>query len=231
MRLALAGLLCLLAMPAAAQNEGVSDEIIAATAGYWLLTPAAGGPGCNLRLLTDQAIGGWGLDVPADCAAVLPVTTDFAAWTFADDGLRFIDPLRHPLLALQEQEWGAYTADAPDGGYQLTPSEEGVVALPTPAMAAGDWILRRPDGPVLCRLGLAEEPPPGGEESFALAVAPGCDPAVAALRLASWRIEGVALMLYGEEGRSLAFLADGSGGFRKAPREGGRPLLMLRPEP
>jgi hypothetical protein len=47
-------------------------------------------------------------------------------------------------------------------------------------------------------------------------------------KLDTWRIEGVTLVLYGTAGRSLAFYADDSGGFFKAAKEGGKPLVLVK---
>jgi hypothetical protein len=91
----------------------------------------------------------------------------------------------------------------------------------------GAWILRRPAGPALCEVTFLDRVPPGSRESFALTLKPGCDGAVTRLKLATWRIEGPALMLYGQDGESLGFELTASG-YAKRKSEGGRPLLMER---
>ena len=109
----------------------------------------------------------------------------------------------------------------------LAPSDKDVVALPTAAAAAGTFELARPGGQALCRLTLANQPQASGEGNLALTVAPGCDPAVTALKLDGWMVEGIALTLSGPGGHSLVFHADGKDGFVKAPGQG-KPLLMTR---
>jgi hypothetical protein len=219
--------LATLAVPAFAAE--IDPAIIKATAGYWFLAEAKSGTGCNLRLYVDKAIGGHAVDAPRGCMVARQPAAAITAWNFDDDGLMILlDPTRHVLFHLKEQEHGAWTEDAPDGNFSLTPSERDVVAIPVAGDLAATWVMKRPDGPDLCRVTLAGTPPPGGEESFALTVAEGCDPTIASLAFASWRIEGAAVVLHGTEGRSLAFLADGKGGLFKAPREGGRPLLMVK---
>ena len=226
-RLAAVLTILLLARPAGA--AGIDPEVIRLIAGYWFLAAAATGAGCNLRLGVEETIGGHAVEAPAGCRIGGQPADDIAAWNLdGAGGIVFLDPVRHVLFRLEEQEYGDWTAEGPDGGYVLRPSEEGVVALPVARDLAASWVMRRPDGPVLCRLRLDDRPPPGGEESFGLTVAPGCDPLIAGFRFASWRIEGAAVILYGEEGRSLAFLRDGTGGLVKAPREGGKPLVMER---
>lgn len=221
MRRALLLLSCLLSVPALAQ---VDPEIVRATAGTWFLADGAG-KGCNLTLSADEAIGGYAVEAPAGCTVGTIAGGDIAAWAFADDGMILLDATRRVLFRLKEQEYGGFTGE---DGVVLAPSEPGIVALVNARDLFGTWTMQRPGGPTLCTVTLRDEPPEGGEESFALAVADGCDPAVTALKLVSWRVEGPAVVLHGSEGRSLALVADGEGGLRKAAREGGKPLVMVR---
>ena len=71
------------------------------------------------------------------------------------------------------------------------------------------------------------KPQASGEGNLALTVQPGCDAAVAGLKLDGWMVMGVALNLTGPGGHTLVFHADGKGGFVKAPGQG-KPLLMTR---
>ena len=229
MRLAVAAASVVLALAGPAAAAEIDPAIIKSTAGYWFLAEAKSGSGCNLRLYADKAIGGHAVDAPRGCLVARQPAAAITAWNFDDNGLMILlDPTRHVLFHLKEQEHGAWTEDAPDGNFSLTPSERGVVAIPVSSELVGTWVLKRPDGPDLCRVTLAGTPPPGGGESFALSVAADCDPAITGLALTTWRIEGAAVVLHGAGGRSLAFLADGKSGLAKAPREGGRPLLMVK---
>ncbi|HZP19417.1 MAG TPA: AprI/Inh family metalloprotease inhibitor [Bauldia sp.] len=206
----------------------IDPEVIRATAGWWFLAESATGSGCNLKLTAKEAIGGYAVEVASPCKIGEATGDDFAAWNFSQGQMIFIDPVRHVLFRLNEQEYGAYTSDDADPQFVLTPSADGISGLPVAGKIYGTWQLARPNAPALCTLTLKDRPPPGGEESFEAVVAPGCDPAVASLKLAAWRVEGVYLVLYGTDGRSLSFQADGKGGFAKAAKEGGKPLLMTR---
>ena len=86
----------------------------------------------------------------------------------------------------------------------------------------------RPGGKPLCTLTLKNAPQASGDGNLDLAVAPGCDKTIAALKLDGWMIEGVKLVLHGAGDRSLAFIDDGNDGFDKAPDETGKPLVMQR---
>jgi hypothetical protein len=118
--------------------------------------------------------------------------------------------------------------DTPEGGVILAPSEKDIVALPTAKDSTGAWTLSRPGGPPLCRITLANEPQASGEGNLSLTVAKECDPSIAGLKLDGWMIEGVDPVLHGAGNRTLSFRADGKGGFAKATKEGGRPLVMAR---
>jgi Protease inhibitor Inh len=206
----------------------LDPQLIQSTAGYWFLGIAESGKGCNLKLLTDEAIGGHAVEAPAHCTVGKVSAADIGAWNLdGKGGLILLDPLRHVLLHLEENENGIWTATSESGDMVLAPSGKDVAALPTAKGAAGTFELARPGGTALCRLTLADKPQASGEGNFALTVAAGCDPAVTALKLDGWMVEGIALTLSGPGGHSVIFHADGKDGFVKAPGQG-KPLLMTR---
>lgn len=224
-RAAIALFLLTFAAPAGAQ--GIDPAILRALAGSWLLAPMNGQPGCRLTLQTTPAIGGYALSLAPDCARLLPRLAEATAWN-PHDGLHLTNAARRNVLSFHEGEDASYTASEPSPGYALLRAPQTVTRLPMPREAFGAWVLKRPDGEVVCRLQLLNRPPPGGEESFAIRVtAQGCQGAVMRLKLVSWRMEMLKLVLYGQDGASLRFVQTSSG-FAKAPEEGGRPLLMER---
>ncbi|MGU9979197.1 AprI/Inh family metalloprotease inhibitor [Phreatobacter sp. HK31-P] len=224
-RAALTLLVMAFGLPAGAQ--GIDPGILRSLAGTWLVAPADGAPGCRVTLATTPAIGGYGLAVSPPCAQRVPAIANAAAWSPVE-GISLIDPARRTLLRFRENEDASYSAMEPAPGYVLVKAPEGIDRVPNARDAFGDWVLRRPEGDVVCRLHLSDRPPPGGQESYAVRVtAQGCQPAVTRLRLASWRIEAPKLVLYGLDGNSLSFLLTATG-FTKDPAEGGRPLLMER---
>lgn len=206
----------------------VDAEIVKATAGYWFLAEQPSGRGCNLNLLADESIGGMALEAPAGCKVRGQPVDDLATWNLDDGGIVLIDALRKVLFRLEEEEDTSYAATTEAGPVALVPSFRGVVALPTAERAAGTWLLLRPGGKPLCTVTLNDEPQASGEGNLDLAVAPGCDKAIASLKLDGWMIEGVKLVLHGAGDRSLAFIDDGHDGFGKAPDETGKPLVMQR---
>lgn len=224
-RAAIALLVLTFAAPAGAQ--GIDPAILRSMAGSWLLAPMNGQPGCRVTLQTTTAIGGYGLSLTPDCARLLPRLGEVTAWN-PHDGLHLTNAARRNVLSFHESEDASYTASEPSPGYALLRAPETVTRLPMPREAFGAWVLKRPDGEVVCRIQLLNRPPPGGEESFAVRVtAQGCQSAVTRLKLVSWRMEMLRLVLYGLDGANLRFVQTSSG-FAKAPEEGGRPLLMER---
>lgn len=225
MRLLLAAALSLLA---AGPALAVDAEIVKATAGYWFLAEMPAGRGCNLKLLTDESIGGMALEAPAGCRIHGEQVDDLTAWNFDDGGIIFLNAVRKVVFRLQEQEDTSYTATTENGDLALVPSFKNIVGLPTPEHAAGTWNLARPGGKPLCTVTLKNEPQASGEGALALSAAPGCDKTIASLKLDGWGTSGVKLILSSAGKDRLAFIDDGNNGFEKAPDEKGKPLTMAR---
>ncbi|KAF0122951.1 MAG: hypothetical protein FD152_3428, partial [Xanthobacteraceae bacterium] len=221
-RAALVFLVLTFTIPAGAQ--GIDPAILRAMAGSWLLAPMNGQPGCRVTLSTSTTIGGYGLSLAPDCPRLLPRLSEVTAWN-PTDGLHLINAARRNVLSFHESEDASYTASEPSPGFALLRAPDHVTRLPMPSEAFGSWVLKRPDGEVVCRIQLLNRPPPGGEESFAVRItAQGCQSAVTRLKLVSWRMEMLKLVLYGTDGASLRFVQTPSG-FAKAPEEGGRLLI------
>lgn len=222
-----AAALALLALVMPAAGQGVDPGIVRSLAGSWLVAPLNGAPGCRVTLVASQAVGGHGLTPGPECATRVPVLATAAAW-HPVGGISLLDAARRPLIRFEESEDASYSAAEPAPGYVLVRAPAGVDRVATAADVFGDWVMRRPDGEVVCRVHLSNRPPPRGQESYAVRVAAqGCQTGVTRLRLASWRIEAPKLVLYGVDGNSLSFLRTATG-FTKDPAEGGRPLLMER---
>lgn len=209
--------------------RAVDEEIYRAMAGRWLVAPEAGGRGCILTLRTNKTIGGRQIDGAEVCQGAVAGLQEAAAWDLDEGGLVFRNALRKRVLGLREQEDATYRQEAAPGkALLMVPAVGTVDRIPNARDVFGSWDLRRPGGPVLCTVGLLDRPPPGGEESYGLTLSKSCDAAIQRLKLASWRIEGLDLVLYGTDGASLAFTPRGDGAFAKAAREGGKPLDLVR---
>lgn len=218
--IALAGMFGVL--PAHAQ----SPEIIKEQAGEWLAAADDGRPGCRIRLKTDKTVGGMVAAPAADCASRIPVLAKVEAWHMAN-GVTLSDASRKPILVFTEDETAILkTREGGPPTYYLVRSKPGVDRLPHASAIFGTWQMRRPKGPAICTVTFRDKPPKGGEESYALALDSNCDPAIRKLKLSSWKIEDISLMLYGEED-GLQFRQTASG-YEKVIQGRDRPLELVR---
>lgn len=193
--------------------------------GEWLAVSDDGRPGCRIRLSAERTVGGWSAAPAANCAERLPKLAGAAAWDY-ERGIRLRDATRRLLASFEEDETTLLKTRTGAGpALMLVRAKPGVERAPFAPDLFGTWTMRRPGGPALCEVTLLKTAPPGAEESFALRLGTPCDPAVTRLRLASWRVEDFALMLYGTAEASLRF-EPGPDGYEKA--EGGKPLHLVR---
>lgn len=206
----------------------VSDEIVKATAGDWLLAPEDGTPGCRVQLRTDEAIGGYELRPAPSCTGVRTMMITALAWRFdPSGGIAFVGPERETIVSFAEKEDGTYaSAGKPGDVLLLMKAPAGVTAVPNAKAIFGTWSVLRGGNAAICRITFSDQPPPGGQESYALALAAGCDASLTRLKLASWRIEGLNLMLYGSDGDSFAFQPGGKGTF--VADDAKPPLVLVR---
>lgn len=210
-------------------NAQADAEIVKATAGNWLLAPEDGRPGCRVQLRSNEVIGGYEIRPSPSCLGVRTMMVTVAAWRFdpTTGGLAFSGPQRETLLAFTEMEDGTYaSADAAGDRLLLLKAPAGVTSIPNARAVFGSWSVLEEGGGEICSLTFSDQPPPGGEESYALSLAQGCDVKLANLKLVSWRIEGLNLMLYGSDGESFAFQPAAKGTFVAADAK--PPLMLVR---
>lgn len=107
--------LAALALPAAAL-DAPNDY-----AGDWTLSGVSEGAAvCDVILTADEAIGGWAVELAADCQDKFKLPEDIAAWTVLQNGgIGFIDPLRHVVLTFGPADIGGYIA-TPAGGEPIS---------------------------------------------------------------------------------------------------------------
>lgn len=213
-------------IPASAQ---VSREIVEATAGDWLLAPEDGRPGCRLQLRTNEVIGGYELRPAPNCMGVRTMMVTALAWRFdqASGGIAFSGPERETIISFTEKEDGTYASPGEPGDVLLlVKAPPSITAVPNAKSIFGTWSVLSGGKAVICRITFADHAPEGGEESYALKLDDACDAKLTNLKLASWRIEGLNLMLYGSDGESFAFQPGGKGTF--VADDAKPPLVMVR---
>lgn len=214
-------------LSAGSAQAQVSPEIVKATAGDWLLAPEDGRQGCRVVLKAAETIGGYELAPSAQCAQVDEKLSGAVAWRFneSDGGLVFAGADRKAILSFSEKEDASYaTAGEPGSVLLLVAAPTGVTAIPNAKDLFGDWAIQQPGGKTVCRAMLSDKAPEGGEESYAVVIDKACDKSVSALKLGSWRIEGLNVVLYGTDGDSLVFAPTGKGTF---VADGAKPALTL----
>jgi len=193
----------------------IDDDIVKATIGEYLVAPQSGEQGCVISLQAAQAIGGYAVVEKQPCNPQSPLHDRAYSWNFdGNGGIIFLDAERKVILRLQEQEGGPYqTPPDVQPGFVMAKGLTKIDRAPVASQIFNSWMLAKKAGTKLCEVDLQDQPPEGGEESYALKLSKDCDAAIKKLKLASWRVEGFSLMLYGTDGEALSFIPDGTGNF------------------
>lgn len=224
-----AGVALALAAPVSSSAEDDALDRVRAQAGTWLVAPDDGQPGCRVTLEVEPKPAGRVARAAPDCGARIANLRELATWSFAEGGVSLNDAAGRRLMLFREGEGGVLKTPG-DGvpNHLMVQARPGVDRAPHAPAIFGTWTMQRPGGAAICTATFRDRPPAGGEESFALDLDPGCDPAVRKLKLVAWRVEEFALVLYGTEGASLRFEPLPGGAFTKDMAEGGLPLRLLR---
>lgn len=93
-------------MASPAFAEDVSEDIVNATVGKWLIASEDGSVGCNVTLEKDKTIGGRVVSEGILCGT--PWHDELAAWELSDGGIVFRDATRKEIINFQEQEGGPW---------------------------------------------------------------------------------------------------------------------------
>jgi hypothetical protein len=210
------------AQPAPTALDAAKDMV-----GGWELSNAEHDRRCTITFSTDAAPGGFKLALDQGCAAVFPMFKDVATWSIVPNGpIRLLDTKGNPTLEMSEVESGIFEGERRgEGLYFMQP--QGAVTIPvrTPEQMFGDWsFLREIDKP-LCGLTLTKTPGVAGD--YKLTVKPGCDGAIVAFALSTWRLEGDQLVFTGRGG-SWRFVESDTNIWERIPPST-NPLLMLKP--
>lgn len=217
---------CILPAVGAAAQSDIDPGIIEAQTGTWLVAPTDGATGCLLTLTKDQTIGGYAVTGAESCATALPAISQAYAWNFSSTGLILIDPTRKVLAKFEESEGSPWhTVEGRLLALVIAPGK--IDHLPTQNALAGDWVLQRPDGEVLCRIKLAANP--DRDQNGTMSPTGDCAAAVTKLKLEYFQISAFDVTLMSGDGASLSFTMRPDGNFEKIREEGGKPLLMKRP--
>ncbi|WP_439572359.1 AprI/Inh family metalloprotease inhibitor [Phreatobacter sp.] len=219
--------------PARAENARAAPAQVARALGAWELSNPAGDRKCEVAFKPERAGPGFAIGFHADCASLFPAIGAVSAWSVAPSGaIRWLDRAGTAQFEFDETELGIFESLRPGDPTVYFLTNLGLAGQQPPAAdeVAGIWTLGQPAGRALCTLDLkAELAADAGalEQRFALVVTDGCERSIAALGLASWRLEREILVVAGRAG-SLSFRRETDGRWIKTPQDN-RPLVLGRP--
>jgi hypothetical protein len=212
---------------------GVRAQDVAAAralASSYQLADAIGERRCPMTLEAKAALPGFALVFDkAACNPLFGYLGEVVAWQPAPaGGIYFVNAKGTVIAEFTEGVGGVYEAIREnDGVYFLSNLR---IADPGTFVQVGDmvgdWLLRRPQGPPLCRITLTDQP--AGEERYALRVGEKCDTAITNFAPVAWRLDRGDFVLISGKDERLRFGRNDDGIWAKVP-DRPRPLLMTRP--
>jgi hypothetical protein len=219
------GLVVLILAAASATSQTINEQA-KVMIGTWEFSNADRDKTCNVTFKADRAVSGYRLEFDPKCADDLPLLRDVAGWTYPDnDFLHFVDVRGKSLVDFSEVEAGMYEAPTPGFGVLFLQNSAEAPAKPIPLeQVTGDWALMRGTGKPLCTLTLSTNP---AEEGFAVTVKSGCDPAIARLNFARWKIDRDELMVVPARGNPWRFEQEDPNTWERVP-ESANPYRLVR---
>ena len=183
----------------ATMSAQVSDDLVQATTGLWLVASEDGSPGCRITLQKDQAIGGYALQEEKPCAG--PLHDNVYAWSFGGDGIVLRDATRKVMMSFEEQEGGPYrTPEGVSPRVYLIPNPGSMQSLPTAKKVANtSWTLTDMKGKALCGIKLTDRKVSGYDDDFALETSKDCSAPVKKTKISMWQISEINLIFVGGE--------------------------------
>ena len=183
------------AQPAPAVTDAANEMV-----GAWELSNADRDRRCPMTFSVDAAPGGFKLELDPTCATAFPQLKGIAAWLFGrNDVLRLIDGRGAPLIEFTEVESGLFEGERKGEGLFFLQTQAAIKAEARSVDdVIGNWKMLRELDKTLCTLTLSKEA--SGDETYKLIVRPGCDPAITAFGLSTWRLDRDQIVLSGRGG-------------------------------
>ena len=186
----------------AAPAEGESAKKVIGT---WEFSNADHDKVCTAVFKADKTAVGFKVEFDANCAALFPLVSGVAGWTFANnDLLKLLDAQGRPLVEFSEVEDGIFEAPTPGVGvlFLQTPAAAAAPEPDQPDKLAGNWTIARSNGGPLCKLTLAAT---AAGEGYALTVQPGCAKSIEDLKFTQWQLKQGELTLVPTKGNPWRF--------------------------
>ncbi|HSP50832.1 MAG TPA: AprI/Inh family metalloprotease inhibitor [Pseudolabrys sp.] len=207
-----------------AQTSVTFGDSAKAMIGTWEFSNADHDKVCTVTLKSDPAPVGFKAAFDKNCANLFPLVADVVGWSFPEnDLLRLLDVQGKSLVEFSEVEDGIYEAPTPGVGVLFLQNAAAAPPPKPPEQVAGDWAIVR-GGKPLCQLTLATDPT---EDGMAVKIKPGCDPTIARLNFAQWKIDRDELMLAPARGNPWRFEETEANSWRRVP-EAANPYSLLR---
>jgi hypothetical protein len=213
------------ASPAPAPTPAAPSETAKAMAGKWEFSNADRDKVCSLVFRTDPGVAGMKLEFDQACYGHFPFVKEVVGWRLNDnDFLRLLNAKGKSVLEFSEVESRMFEAPRPGEGILFIQSLAAVVPDATIEQMNGEWTIVRGSGKTICTLTLSAT---ALGDSFALKLAPGCDPLVARFNPVSWRLDRGGLTLSSARGDTWLFEADDPANWHRIPQTGD-PVLLVR---
>jgi hypothetical protein len=225
MRRVLIGLVVFLLAPLDAYAQAVNEQA-KPMIGTWEFSNAERDKICSVTFKPDRTAANYRLEFDPKCIEDFPLLRDVAGWTYPDgELLSFVDARGKSLVEFSEVETGMYEAPTPGFGvlFLQNSADAGIKIIPL-EQATGDWALMRGAGKPLCTLSLTTDP---ADEGFAVKVGAGCDPTIARLAFARWRLDRDELMIAPSRGNPWRFQQEDSNAWARVP-ESDNPYRLVR---
>ena len=210
---------------AQAQTPPTLGDSAKAVVGTWEFSNADRDKICTVTLKSDPLPAGFKVEFDKNCGNLFPLVNDIVAWNFPEnDLLRLLDAQGKSLVEFSEVEDGIYEAPTPGVGVLFLQNAATAAPQPKPPeQVAGNWAIVR-GGKPLCQLTLATDPT---EDGMAVKIKPGCDPAIARLNFAQWKIDRDESMLTPARGNAWRFEEADANSWRRVP-EAANPYSLVR---
>jgi hypothetical protein len=208
-----------------AQSPSALGESAQRMIGNWEFSNADHDKICTATFKSDPAKNGFKVEFDANCVNLFPLVREIATWKFPDNDLLYLlDAQGKSVAEFSEVEDGIFEAPTPGVGVLFLQNAAAAAPPPKPPeQVAGDWAIVR-GGKPLCQLTLATDPT---EDGMAVKIKPGCDPTIARLNFAQWKIDRDELMLAPARGNPWRFEEADANSWRRVP-EAANPYSLVR---
>lgn len=191
--------------------QGVSQDIVDATVGKWLIASEDGSVGCRVTLEKDKTIGGYAMTEGKPCGA--PWHEEVYSWDFSEPGIVLRDATRKNIIGFEEEEGGPWKPPL-DGSpvIYFIPDPGTMDHVPVAKDAIGKWVLTDKKGKAICHIDLLDQKSPRLDDAKGAELSKDCSPSVKKAKIDAWQISGIQLAIIGGEDWVYTMMPE-TGGF------------------